>query len=272
VIDERYFLDSVDRVMQVLNCFSLERPELRLADLSEQLDMHKTQVRRIASTLESGGYLIRDPETKRYRLGMRFLQLGMIARAGLDIRRVALPHLRRLVEETRETARLIVPNDSGPICIDLIESPQSIRVFAQLGSVMPWHAGTSPKLILAYLPPEHRERIIAGITFVRYTERTITDADALRAELDQIRGQDVYVAAGDLDREAAGVSAPIFDYHGSIVGTVSISGPTTRITGDEFSRFIELVRGAGRSISADLGYTAVQHDESGPARYASIRP
>src|SRR5688572_24479293 len=158
--DSPYFLESVDRVMKVLDCFTVESPELRLTDLSERLGMPKTQVLRIVSTLESGGYLTRDERSKRYRLGVRLFHLGTVVREQLDIRWIAQPYLRRLVEATQETAALFVPDPLGPICIDVVQSPKAMRVYAQLGGRMPWNAGTSPKVILAYLPAAEREGIL----------------------------------------------------------------------------------------------------------------
>ena len=249
-----YYLESVERVMRVLDTFTPDAPELRVVDISERSGIHKTQVRRIVSTLESGYYLARDPETKRYRLGIRLFHLGLIARNYMNLRRLARPYLQQLVKETQETARLFVPDEGGPICIDLVESPRSIRVFARLGAKMPWHAGTSPKLILAYLPREQRERILGRGPFTRYTELTITDPDKLRQAIQTIRGHDVYVAAGDLDRDAVGVSAPIFDHAGCIAGAVSVSAPISRMSDQELDRIIGLVREAGTQISEQLGY------------------
>lgn len=249
-----YFLESVDRVMKLLDCFTPAAPALRLTDLSRRLGMTKTQVLRIASTLESGGYLVRDPETKQYRLGLRLFYLGMVVRQQMDLRRIAKPYLQHLVEATQETARLVVPDDLGPICLDLVESPRGIRVYAQLGARMPWHAGTSPKLLLAYLPDERREQILARGGFERFTARTVTDPDRLRQEVLAIRGHDCYVGQRDLDEDAIGVSAPIFDDHDRVVGAVNVSAPANRLTGEEVERFVHLVAQAGREISRQLGY------------------
>ena len=258
-----YFLESVDRVMRLFACFTPETPELRLTDLSACLGVDKAQVLRIASTLESGGYLARDPESKRYRLGITLFQLGMTVQRQLDLRRVARPHLRRLVEETRETARLVVPDDAGPICVDVVESPRAIRVFAQLGMRLPWNAGTSPKVILAYLPEERRERILAAGGFRRYTSRTITDPDELRAEVLAIRERGYHVGVRDLDDDATGVSAPVFDHRGEIAGAINVAAPASRLADDEVDRFIALVRDAAAATSHQFGYRS--GSEASPA-------
>ena len=227
-----YFLESVDRVMKVLNAFTIESPELRLTDLSELLGIPKPQVLRIVSTLETGGFVVRDPQTKRYRLGIQMFHLGMVVRQGLDLRRISHPLLQQLSDETHETVGVFIVDPLGPLCIDFLDSTKGLRVFAQLGRRMPWNAGTSAKAILAHLPDDQREAILSRGDFKRYTNRTITDPDELRKELHKVRCQGYHVARGDLDIDAIGVAAPIFDHDNQITGAVSythLTLPTKRI-------------------------------------------
>lgn len=249
-----YHLGCVERVMNTLDAFTPETPELRLTDLSDKLSLPKSQVLRIVSTLESGGYLDRDPETKRYRLGIRVFQLGMIVREELDIRRVARPAFRALAAETLETVGLIVADPTGPICVDVIQSPKGLRVYAHVGRHMPWNAGTSGKVILAYLPEDQREAILAAGRFRRFTDRTITDPQRLRALLTEIRRDGFHIAAQDLDEDAAGVAAPIFDHDGRIAGAISLAAPLSRMNPSAMERLADQVRAATSEISRQLGY------------------
>jgi DNA-binding IclR family transcriptional regulator len=251
-----YFLESVDRVMKVLDTFTAETPELRLTDLSERLGMPKTQVLRIVSTLTCGGYLARDERTKRYRLGVRLFHLGMVVRDQMDLRRIAQPHLRRLAEATQETAALFAPDLLGPICIDVVQSPKAMRVYAQLGSRMPWNAGTSPKVILAYLPEEERERVLTRTAFKRFTDHTVIDPDRIREILAEIRRVGYHVGVRDLDADALGVGAPIFDDAGAIAGAIGVAAPAVRLPDTELGRVLELVCHATSEISRQLGYRA----------------
>jgi IclR family transcriptional regulator, KDG regulon repressor len=251
---QAYHLNSVDRVMKLLNCFSTEKPELRLTDLSQQLNLPKATVLRIASTLEHGGFLERDPITKKYRLGLALFHLGMVVQQGLDIRKVVQPYLHQLVETIGETARLVVPAESGPVCIDLVESPHSIRVYAQLGAQLPWNAGASAKVILAYLPTGERERILVNTPLHKFTEHTTTDVERLRAELIEIRKTGYHIGVGDLDVGATGVSAPLFNDAGQLAGTINVSGPSNRLTGEEAQAAARLVVRAAQHASFALGY------------------
>ena len=249
-----YVLETVDRALSVLECFSEGDPELRLVDISTRLGMPKAQALRIASTLAARGYLARDPQTKRYRLGVSLFHLGMIVQQGMDLRRIVQPVLHDIVAQTQESARLVVPDNAGPVCIDVVDSPRGMRVFAQRGMRMPWNAGTSPKLLLAYLPEAEREGILSRGDFRRYTPRTTTDPDALRAEVLAIRVQGYSVGTRDLDEDGTGVSAPVFDHLRRIVGALNVSGPATRFTDDAVAGFVDVLVRAAAGVSAQLGY------------------
>jgi DNA-binding IclR family transcriptional regulator len=240
--------------MKLIDAFTEETPELRLTDLSERLGVSKAQVLRIVSTLEAGGYLARDPETKRYRLGVRLFHLGMIVRNQMDLRTFALPHLRRLAEQLEETAALFVPDRLGPVCLEVVQSRRAIRVFAQPGARMPWNAGTSSKVILAHLPEAERGRILAEGDFKRFTEQTVTDPRRLRQILDEIRQLGYHVGVRDLDADALGVGAPIFDDEGTIAGAIGVAAPAVRLSDGDLGRIVELVRQATAEISGQLGY------------------
>lgn len=251
----KYRHEAAARVMHLLDCFSESEPELRLTDLSRRLEMDKAQVLRLASTLETGGFLVRDPGTKRYRLGVTLLRLGALVQRRLDVRQAARPHLERLVEETQETARLVVPNADGPICVEVVDSPRGIRVFAQPGARMPWNAGASPRTILAFLPKSEQEWILSQTKFRSYNEHTTTDPEELRLQIEEIRTRGYLLAGNDLDDGATGVSAPVFGSRGEILGAINVSAPSHRLTGDDTDRFIELVVAAAQAISRELGYS-----------------
>jgi len=253
-----YFLEGADRVMRVLDSFTAETPELRLTDLSERLGIPKPQVMRIASTLEQGNYLERDPETKRYRLGVRLLTLGMVVQQSLSLTAVAQPFVQQLADATRETIGLFVPDRLGPVCIDVRHSSMGLRVFAHPGRRMPWNAGASGKVVLAFLPEAERERVLQTASLRRFNHRTITEPGQLRDLLEQIRSAGYHVAVEDLDEGALGIGAPIFDHHGHIAGAVSLSAPISRAPESDRPRLIELVTACCGDISRRLGYLAGQ--------------
>lgn len=249
-----YFLESVDRVMKVLDAFDGDNRELRLTDLSLMLGMPKPQVLRIVSTLQTGGYVERDPRTKRYRLGLRLFQLGMLVRQRTSLRRVAQPVLEHLAEQTHETVALFQADPSGPICLEVIDSPKGVRLFAVIGRTMPWNAGAAAKAILAHLPEAEREEILARVPFNRFTPYTLTNADQLRRALHEVRTAGYALSTDDLDPDANGVSAPVFDANHRVTGAVSVGGPASRMSGAALEEASRLVRQSAAEISRGLGF------------------
>jgi IclR family transcriptional regulator, KDG regulon repressor len=250
-----YQLESVERALRVLGCFTSDTAELRLTDISNILGINKVQALRIAATLESQGFLQRDPRTKYYRLGMRLFQLGMIVQQQSELTRIAHPFLQDLVAQTGETARLMLPDDAGPTCIDIVESPRRFRVFGKLGGNYPWHAGTSTKLLFAFLAEDARERILSG-PLEAFTPNTVVDPDQIRADLATIRERGHHVSAGDIEAGAIAIAAPIFDANDLVVAAISVSGPTERLHGPEVDRVLGLVLAAAGDISRSLGHRA----------------
>jgi IclR family KDG regulon transcriptional repressor len=248
-----YQLESVQRALRVLDCFTAETPELRLIDISRMLEINKVQALRLASTLESQGFLVRDPRTKYYRLGLRLFQLGMIVQQQSEIQRVAHLMLHDLVAETGETARIMLPHENGPTCIDLVESPRQFRVFGKLGGFYPWHAGTSTKLLLAYQPAELQERILSQ-PLERFTATTTTDPDQLRSQFQLIRERGYHISSNDIEWGATAIAAPIFDKRGEAVAAVSVSGPSERLDTPAVERVLGLVLATAGDVSRSLGH------------------
>ncbi len=248
-----YQLESVERALKVLDCFQGEQAELRLIDISRMLDISKVQALRLATTLEQHGFLARDPRTKYYRLGLRLFQLGIVVQQQSELQRIAHPFLHELVAKTGETARLMVPDILGPTCIDLVESPRQYRVFGKLGGPRAWHAGTSPKLLLAYQSEERLEAILAQ-PLPQYTFDTTTDPEVIREQVGEIRSRGYHISTNDVEEGATAIAAPIFDRSGDIAASISVSGPTDRIDETGRDRVLGWVRASAWDISRSLGY------------------
>jgi len=265
-----YQLESVERALRVLGCFSSETPELRLVDISRILGISKVQALRLATTLESTGFLTRDTRTKYYRLGLRLFQLGMVAQQQSEVQWIAHPFLHELVMKTGETARLMVPHPLGPTCIDLVESPKQRRVFGKLGGPHVWYAGASPKVLLAYQDDMLIDEVLTQ-PLVAFTPNTITDPDVIRRQLERIRIEGVYVSRSGIESDASGVAAPIFDRNGDAVGAISVSGPTDRVEETGLDNVVSWVRAAAGDVSRSLGFGANLRAQIGMSLHAPMQ-
>lgn len=233
-------------------------PSLSITEISKATKIPKATVYRSLNTLRSLGYLQQDPQTQRYSLSTKILHLAAAMLKNLDIREKALPLMRNLVQLSGETANLFILEQNHAVCIEQVPSNQAIRLLTEVGARNPLHCGASPKLLLALLPAEKRQRIIdetlatGGLTC--YTNETPCDKEQLLAILETIRQQKYCVSRGEVDVGAVGIAAPVYNAHGKIVASLSLSGPALRITEDRETELIQLVVQTAQELSEELGY------------------
>ncbi|NOZ27074.1 MAG: IclR family transcriptional regulator [Chloroflexi bacterium] len=254
-----YTIQALHHALVVLDTFlEADRPTQGISEISEKLGLNKSRVFRILNTLEQHGFVERDPETKRYRLGVRLITFGEAVRRHLDVVQAADPILDELAERTGETIYLGVADGHEAVCVAQRESRYGVRLYAEIGRRVPLHVGGVPKVLLAHMPPEKRSRVLHNGPLPRITEHTITDPDRLEKILEGIRQRGYAVEADDLDLGAHSVAAPVRDYAGRVVAAVSIAGPSQRFTPDRIQEFIQLICHAADRISARLGYLPSQ--------------
>jgi DNA-binding IclR family transcriptional regulator len=251
---------AVGKAFRVLRCVA-EAPEgLSAAAVAQAVTMPRTTVLRLLSALEVERLVWTDPATGSYRIGPGILELAGSYLAAQDVRRIALPFLWELAEQSEETINLAVTDCADSICIEQIESLKAVRAVSWIGQRFPVHTVATGKAWLAY----QSERVIAE-TLARLldadgrlparTERTITDVEALHEDLARTRQRGYAIADGELEPALIAVAAPIYDHSGEVIATLAASGPSFRLTPERLpglgARTAEV---AGR-LSAALGYS-----------------
>jgi IclR family transcriptional regulator, KDG regulon repressor len=249
-----YTIAAIDRALKLLEIVA-ENQDVGLSELARLTGTTKTLAFRMATTLESRGYLLKDPEGRTYSLGYKPLYLGEQMQRQSLLVRVANPVLDHLSARTRENVSLIVRDGLGTICAAIRQSPQPIRLYAELGRRGPLHVGGGPKLLLAFAPDDIQEMVLAG-ALEAFTPATIVDPKRLNVLLKRIRSQGYNVSHGDLDPGAFSVAAPIRDHGGRVVASVSVAGPQSRLTRDLEQLYIRMLVDAANEISAKLGWRA----------------
>jgi len=247
-------VQSVERAIAILKSFSLERPERGVGELSRQLGLHKSTVSRLMRTLEQGGLLAQNAETRRYRLGLDLIGLSRLVVSYLDVREVARPVLRRLAEMCQETVNLAVLDGGQVIDLDqYVPHKHAIKISGWGRWRMPLHCTAAGKVLLAYLPPDELERTLPP-RLERLTPHTITDIDDLLQELEQVRQQGYAFAREELEEGLNAVAAPIYDHTGHVPSSVNVAGPAYRITSERFPVLTDQVLAATAQISELLGH------------------
>ncbi|HEX6989704.1 MAG TPA: IclR family transcriptional regulator [Bacillota bacterium] len=248
-------LKTLERALELLERFAGDpERDWSLTELADQAGLHKTTMLRLVKTLTRRGYLVRDEDSRRYRLGPMALVIGSAAAAGMSLRRVAVPVLRRLTEETGETCMINVRWGLEAVCIERVDGRNPVRVTYEMGRRGPLHAGSSGKTLLAFLPPHELAALLPQLPLDRYTDQTITDRQALAAELEAIRRRGYCTSRGELDPGVCAVGAPIWDHEGRLAAGLTVVGPCHRWSGDHWRELARAVQEAARQISAGLGY------------------
>lgn len=252
----QYVITSALRTLEILCAFGQPPHRYSLAELVGSLKLDKGQGYRSLKTLEEAGFLHLD-EDGRFALTPLLSTLGVAATKSenVSLTEAAVPVLNWLASETGETVHLFAHVLDRAVCIGIRESQHSVRLSAALGVSAPLHAGASPKAILAFLAATEQDRIIREIVnYPKYTVHTLTDAEQLKAELARVHVQGYAVSDEDVDADARGVGAPIFDLTGSAVGAISVGGPSYRIDDTTLQHFSTLIVQGAQAISRQLGY------------------
>lgn len=242
---------TVDKALRILELLGQE--DLRLVDLSARLGEHKSTVQRLLVTLHARGFVRQDELTKRYSLGLKFLQLAGLALAGMDLRGAAREPMQRLGDLTQETVHLAVYDEPQIVYIDKIESTFPIRMYSRVGARAESYCTGVGKALLAFLTDFEFERYLQKVSFMQYTPSTITSAEQLREEAARIRERGY---ALDLQEHEEGVrcaAAPVFGLDGRIAGSISVAAPAFRKSESDIERLAPAVVEAASQTSMNLG-------------------
>ncbi|MDQ4078128.1 MAG: IclR family transcriptional regulator [Chloroflexota bacterium] len=250
---DTYTISVLEDAINVLELFIKEDSPLTLTEIHKASGLSKSKAFRILVTLEEHSLVQRD-EAGQYLLGPRFLVYGQRVQKQMSLLTASRPVMDWLVQETTESIFLGIIDGTEALCIDVRQSPHSIRLYAEVGRRAPLYVGGVPKVLLAFLPSEERDDLLDEIELVPITSKTIVDRDTIEEILQQIREQGYVVTADDLDEGAHSIAAPIFDQHGNVIAAISMAGPSKRILEGGIARYVNLVREGAARVSHSLGY------------------
>ncbi|MFI6043803.1 IclR family transcriptional regulator [Nocardia sp. NPDC051321] len=246
---------AVERAMDVLLLFGRSgRADLGVTEIATELGITKAAVHRILTALRNRDLIALDPSTRRYALGHAAIGLGRAYLARTDLRVMAAPELRRLAGATRETATLSIRRGDTRMYVDQVVPDQELRMEVAAGVPYPLYAGSSSKVILAFLRKEEIDGYLSRHELTPFTDATITSVRKLRTELNAIKKRGYAVSLGERQIGAASVAAPVLDHDGGVVAAISVCGPLSRFE-PRLAEFVPTLLKAAGAISAQLGYT-----------------
>ncbi|MFC9335717.1 IclR family transcriptional regulator [Arthrobacter sp. NPDC057009] len=245
----------------VLRSFTADEPMLGVTEIASRVGLHKSTVSRILATFEQEHLVERDPDTRRFRLG-----LGLIAVAGpllaeLEERRVAYPVLRELTERTGETSALMVWNGSESMCVEQIASRQQVKHTTPLGARYSDALSASVQIFLAAEQPERVGALLRSgtITLPGLDDHSV---GAYLQRLEEVGERGWAINYGETSIEEVGIAAPVYDHRGNIVASVLIPAPKFRVSPDTLQSLGEACASGAREVTQRLGGAAPRERRS----------
>jgi DNA-binding IclR family transcriptional regulator len=234
---------SVARALSLLD--ALAEGPAGVNALARRIGVNPSSASRLLATLERGGLVEREAGGP-YRLGLHLVALADRVLARLDVRDLARPHLRRLVEETGETATLSVPGGDEAVTVDFVPGESSVVSMARVGRPSIGHATAAGKVLLAFAGAVPR-------TLESYTERTITDPARLAVALAQVREQGWAEAEGEREPDLNALAAPVVGRGSALVAILGLQGPAARFTATRRREVLPALLAAAAAVSRALG-------------------
>ncbi|MFJ4467182.1 IclR family transcriptional regulator [Streptomyces sp. NPDC089424] len=240
----------LNKIRQILECFTIEQPELTLQQLTRTTGFPASTCQRLVHNLTREGFLDRTDD--RYRIGLGLVRWSAPGTFGLDMVQLTRPALQQLRDRTGETACLYVRDGAFRTVVSLAETRHVVMRLFMIGMVMSLHAGSAGKVFMAYDPSARRAAVSHGLT--RHTSRTVVDIDVLDRQLEEVRRNGFSATFEERDLGAASVSAPVFGSSGELVAAIGVGAPTQRLTPADVAQVAPMVVEAGEEASRLLGY------------------
>jgi DNA-binding IclR family transcriptional regulator len=239
---------AVQRAASVLDVLAAGG-ELGTNEVARRTALHPSSVSRLLATLVDAGLVEHVPDNGRYRLGLRLVELGNAVLARLDLREIARPHLRALVDETGETATLSAPGEPDAITVDFVQSASSVQSVARVGRPSIAHATATGKVALAFGDVE-----LPAEPLHAFTERTIVDSTVLAREVERVRAQGWAQAVGEREEGLNALAAPVRGSRGELAAVLGVQGPGSRFGPDSMARALETLLARAAAVSDALGF------------------
>lgn len=246
---QRVASDSLHHAIRLIEIVGRAEGGLTNAEMSRALDLATSSCSYVLGELDRAGYVTRNPETRRYRLGLKLVTLAEGALREIGYRRIAEPALHKLVAETGLTANICVLEGNNVVLVDRVESPAFIRPEVAIGTALPANGSAIGKVLLAHLPDARILEMIDCYGLPRSARKTITSKTRFLTELDRVRKQGYAINDEEIADGVRSVGAPIVHPDGAVRAGISAIGESGCSTWKEMDRVIELVRAAAREIS-----------------------
>lgn len=246
---------SLQKALRILLHLGQNRSEVGITQVASALGLNKATVYRLLTAMQKFELIEKNPETEKYRLGLKLHELGMQAVQSRTLQSEAHRYLLDLASESGETVTLAAPLSGGVVCLDRVDSQRTaIVIRTPIGARFSAHCTAIGKAVLAYLPEAEVDAILLNNGMPRHTPLTLVRIPELKENLAQIRQRQFSVDHQERERGLSGVAAPILSAEGRFIGAVGMAGPTQRFRGEELRQKINMVRATAERIAGSFAY------------------
>lgn len=244
-------VQSVDRAITILELLA-RQGESSVTEVAVELGVHKSTAFRLLVTLEIHRLVEQVNDRGRYRLGVGNLRLAGATTARLDVVSEARPLTRQLAADTGETVNITVRSEESALYLDQAAGSSALQSHNWVGQRIPLHATSNGKVLLSELSQRDFDEALPHLP--RYTEHTITSRERMQEELAGVRRLGYALAVDELEVGLTAAAAPIRSAPGDIIASMSISGPTFRLTRQRLEETVPMVVAAALEVSHRLGW------------------
>jgi DNA-binding IclR family transcriptional regulator len=237
------------KITEILDAFSLAKPSMTLGELQQATGLPTSTVQRLVTNMAAQGFL--DRAGDQVRVGTRMAYWAASAMKDLDILTILKPVLNEMRDTTGETACFFRVEQSYRVCVAIAETHHALRREMHVGKIIPLHAGSAGRVLLAW-NPVLAEKILSG-PLEPMTDGTVTDAAELRELIARAKADGYAISTGEREDSASGLSAPVFDASGEVVGALMISGPTLRLPRQKCEEWVDLLVGYAEQVTRTIG-------------------
>ena len=248
---KKYGAPSVKKAFEILGALSSSKEGLGVSEIARGLNMAKSTVHGMTSTLEELGAVMRDPYTKRYRLGLTLFELGRSAYSQIDLKTLARPIMEELMEKTQASVFLGILNWDHLTVLDIVESRQDLKITAPIGTTIPLFAGAAGKVFLASMEEKQAEKIIRSQELPRFTKNTIVDPELYCQELRRVRKKGYAVDDEEYILGARAVASPIVEL-GQLMSAIWVVGFKASLDEKKMKAIIKVTKKAAEAIRSRI--------------------
>ena len=247
-------IQSVERALRILDLFDEHTTELKITEISERMDLHKSTVHSLLKTLQAQGYIRQNPENGKYELGLKLFERGNYVIQTLDVRQIARKYLQDLSLKTGQTTHLVIFDGEEGVYVDKVEGSMATILYSRIGRRIPLHCSAVGKALLAFRSQEEIKSILNGYTYTKQTENTITNENDLFEELANVRQQQYAVDNEENEPGVRCIAVPIRNYENKVIAAISLSTLIARIDDKQLEEFVALLKQIGSELSEQMGY------------------